>query len=274
MKKVFTCISLLFVANIVLLSSCKKDEKEIDPSRKGELALSFENVVGTQTLQLNTQTYTNALGEAFNVSLFNYYISNISLVNSDGSTYTVPQAESYFLVKEELASTKEITLSNIPEGDYKAINFTIGVDSTRCTMPIEDRTGVLDPADGGQGMYWSWNSGYIFMKMEGTSPQAPVDQTTNDQIFNYHIGGFGGHSSATINNIKTVSLSFGGDVAYVREAKATPPSLHITADVLKVLGGSTNVSFASNPVVMSGAYSVNIANNYQSMFSLEHVHND
>jgi len=260
---------LVLLFGITLFNACKKDDpSDIDPTRKGNLRISFENVVGNQSLQLNSGSYQNALGESFNVTMLNYYISNISLVDENGNVYTVPQNESYFLVKQDVSASKSITIPNVPEGNYTSIRYTIGVDSLRSTMPIADRTGVLDPADGGQGMYWMWNSGYIFMKFEGTSTAASGGD------IKYHIGGFGGYSSPTINNIKNVDLSFGAEAAEVREANSSGPQLHIKADVLRLFTGSTDVSFAANPVVMSGAYSGNIANNYVNMFTVDHVHND
>lgn len=77
------------------------------------------------------------------------------------------------------------------------MSFILGVDSLRSTKDLSERTGVLDPTAAGGDMYWSWNSGYNSLKMEGTSRSLPMGGD-----FMYHIGGFGGYSSATINNIK------------------------------------------------------------------------
>ena len=74
---------------------------------------------------------------------------------------------------EDHEESQEVVLKNIPAGDYNQITFTIGVDSLRSTMDVSKRPGVLDPAQGHDGMYWTWNSGYIFFKMEGISPAAP-----------------------------------------------------------------------------------------------------
>ena len=85
-----------------------------------------------------------------------------------------------------------------------------------------------------------------------------------------HIGGFGGLSSKTINNIKETSLKI-ADVAKVR-SDATP-KMHVVVDAAKVLNGSTNVSFKTNATTMFNPFSVNVANNYVSMFTLDHIHN-
>lgn len=272
--KYITTVMVLCCATVLSISCDKNEAGEFGPTDKGAIVLEFDNVVGSQNLQLNgPQTYVNANGDQFNVTLLNYYISNIKLKKSDGSTYTVPQESSYFLIKESDANAHEIKLGDIPAGDYTEVTFTVGVDSIRNTMDLSKRTGILDPAanSGDDNMYWSWNSGYIFFKMEGLSPQAPADAAGNKK-FRYYIGGFGGLNSKTINNVKTITRNFGTEKATVRTN--ITPQLHIVVDVLKAFEGSTKVSIAANTTVMFAPFSVNIANNYVEMFKVHHVHND
>jgi hypothetical protein len=261
---------------LVLLNACKNNDvnPEFNPAARGTLLLEFDNVVGTRDLELNNGTYRNAAGEEFRVSLLQYYVSNIRLRKTDGSEYVVPQDSSYFLVQEHKSDTHMIRLS-VPQGDYASVSFILGVDSLRSTMDISRRQGVLNPADMSreEGMYWTWNSGYIFFKMEGTSPQIAPDPSGNRR-FRYHIGGFGGGFGTppvrTINNIKTINLSFGRDIAKVRSNST--PQMHIIADVLKAFNGTTQVSLAQNPTVMFSPFSVNVANNYVNMFEYHHMH--
>lgn len=264
--------ALLILSLAVFIASCDKNDSDINPNEKGSMTLHFDNRIGDADLVLNTGTYNNALNQPYSLTMFNYFISNIQLHNTDGTVYTVPQNESYFLVKESDPESQEISLDNIPEGNYDKVTFTVGVDSARNTMPIADRTGALDPAGEAAGMYWMWNSGYIFMKMEGLSSVAPLDTASGTHPFFYHIGGFGGYSSPTINNIKTVALPFGSKNAEVRND--VTPEAHIFVDAAKVLNGTTNLDFAAYPVVMFNAYSTNIANNYANMFAVDHIHND
>ena len=258
----------------ILLPACKKNSStaEIDPNRKGSVMLYFDNRAGAQELILNTSTYQNALGQDLTVSKFNYYISNIKLLNKDGSTYTYPKDNSYFLIQESDASTQSIMLKNIPEGDYSGVVFTIGVDSVKSVSKIADRTGVLDPSAGGADMYWGWNSGYIFLNMEGASSFAPLDSTTMQRPVEYHIGLFG--LNGATNNIKTITIPFNGVFASVRQAKTNAPEAHFFVDVLKVVNGSSNIDFAVEPSILSDKNSVNVANNYKEMFALDHVHNE
>ena len=92
--KPFILLSLLLS---VILSSwlmgCTNQQPDPDT---GTLQLTFDNVVGNQDCSWLRVAYTNSSGEKFGVSLLNYFVSNIRLQRSDGSTYTVPQDSSYF----------------------------------------------------------------------------------------------------------------------------------------------------------------------------------
>jgi hypothetical protein len=269
-------ISMFIITTTIILlafQSCKKEgnNDSFNDGTKATLSIEFDNIMGEQNLQLNTGTYTNGSGETFSVGLLQYFISNISVKKADGAVYTVPQDSSYFLIKESDPTTRFAKVK-VPEGEYSSVTFVLGVDSLRNTMDISKRTGALDPSgDMENGMYWGWNSGYIFFKMEGTSPQAPVDPTGQNK-FRYHIGGFGGYSAPTINNIRsiTIDLSAGG-VAKARAGRES--NVHLMVDISKVFNGSTPVSIAANSTVMFSAYSVNIANNYTAMFRHDHTEN-
>lgn len=271
MKQVFLSYTLraLIVATVFsFFSSCSDDHTTApDATKAGSIILEFDNVAGDDEFTFNKE-YTNAAGEKFTTTILKYYISNISLVTTSGTVYTVPQDNSYFLVDESVPTSTKVKLSNIPEGDYKEVRYTIGVDSVRSTMPIEKRQGALDMSGQGKDMYWDWNSGYIFFKMEGSSPA--INEVENN--FRFHIGGFGGYSAQTINNIKTVTLSMGTTPATVRSDIA--PEVHILADILRVFSGNRTIELAKNPSYMFSRSSVDIANNYMNMFSFDHVHND
>src|SRR5688572_29250012 len=173
MKTISCLILFAFV-----IASCRKENNAYDANFRGSLKLDFDNVVGSKDLQLNTGNYTNAAGETFSVRALQYFISNISLLNTDGSVYTVPQDSSYFLI-EESSVISSSPLLKIPEGEYKELRFIIGVDSLRSTSDLSERTGVLAPTI---TTYFNENSGYIFFNMEGNSPQAP------DNRYQFHIG--------------------------------------------------------------------------------------
>lgn len=255
-------------STVILFASCKKDDAPMyNPNVKANLSVEFDNVTGSSDLQLNTGTYSNAAGESFKITKLKYYVSNFILTNSNGTVYTVPQDSCYFLIDESDASTHEPILK-VPEGEYKTLTFTIGVDSLRNTMDISHRTGVLDPTTTAADMYWSWNSGYIFFKMEGTSPVI----SGMGNAFQYHIGGFGGYSTPTTNNLKTITLDLTArGVPQVKSGKET--NVHLFVDVLKALTGTTNMSFATTAMIHSATPGKPVADNYASMFKHDHTEN-
>ncbi len=261
-------ILIIAGAFILMSASCKKTTGSLYNSNvKAPITLEFDNIVGGADLQLNTGSYTNESGEQFKVSMLRYFVSNIVLTNVNGSKYIVPQDSSYFLIDESKPSTLKTSIK-IPEGEYSKLEFILGVDSLRNTKDLSQRTGVLDPTGEASGMYWSWNSGYIFFKMEGNSPSSKL---TNN-VFQYHIGLFGGYSTPTLNNLKNISIDLTQrGIAKVKTGKT--PNVHLLVDVSKVFNGTNKVSISANTVVMASAFSAKIADNFTSMFQHDHTEN-
>ena len=257
--------SLLFgaVAITVLLCSCKKSEQEYDSSMLAPLSVEFDNISGSADLQLNT-SYTNASAETFKLTKLKYYVSNFSLIKTDGSVYTIPQADSYFLI-DESAGTEQLAELEVPEGEYKTLSFTLGVDSLRSTMNAASRAGVLDSATHAD-MYLNRNEGYIFFNAEGTSPVAAGG------FFSYHIGGYGGMTYATVNNLKKITLDLTTrGMPKVKAGKAT--NIHLMADVLKIFSGVANISIAAHPTISFDPYSATASANIAGMFRHDHTEN-
>ena len=64
---------------------------------------------------------------------------------------------------------------------YSTVKMNIGVDSVTSTSGALG--GDLDPA---KGMFWTWQSGYINLKLEGRSNKCP----TRKNRFQFHLGGY------------------------------------------------------------------------------------
>lgn len=265
-NKILSIIALLGLLSFSIVS-CKKTD-EINPNDKNSIVLSFENRVGDKTLVLGTGIYKNTSGEDFTITTLNYFISNVSFKKEDGTVVKSPN--DYFLVRQSVASSLNAELKDIPAGNYKEVTFTVGVDSVKSISDVSQRIGVLDPTSyGNDNMYWAWNSGYIFTKIEGISSVVPSN-SAGLKKFEYHVGGFGGRTSATINNLRTVTLSF-ADAATVRANIA--PEVHLFADVSKVFDGVTTLKLTSTNVVHGMAAATPIANNVAKIFSVDHIHN-
>lgn len=257
----------ILFASFILFASCKKETAELyNNNLTGRLSVEFDNTAGAADLLLNTGTYINAANESFSVTKLKYYVSNFVFTKTDGTVFTVPQDSSYFLIDESIAASHKSNF-RVPEGEYVSLSFTLGVDSLRNTMDISKRTGVLDPAAAAADMYWGWNSGYIFFKIEGKSTAAASGS------FEYHVGGFGGYSSATPNNVKRITL----DLTARGSAKVTAArgaNIHLFADVTKVFKGNTVMSFATLAQIHSAVPAIPVANNCAQLFTHDHTENE
>jgi hypothetical protein len=242
------------------MASCNKDEDDNQPVpvELPKLSIELEHLAGSAQLQLNTE-YVNEMGDPFTPTLFKYYFTNIRLIRTDNSEYKIPG--SYFLVNHSDPASRVLEMDSLMAGSYKAIKFMIGVDSLHNVSGAQ--SGALDPVN---GMFWDWNSGYIFLKLEGTSPAIP----TSAQTFTYHIGGF----AAPNSNIREVTLTFGGETMTLANSKH--PELHLVVDVLEIFKTPSTIDLAtfSSNVVMPNMNATTIANNYADMFSFDHLHND
>jgi len=142
----------------LLVFGCTKESDDPIPTN-GTIDFKVSNMVGNDTLRLGQLIYSNAAANPWQVDLLKYYVSNITLVQGDGTTHNV---RNYDLIDEELPESKTIGAAGIPNGTYTAIRFFVGVDSARNNNL--DQSGDLDPS---YGMFWPWNTGYIFFKHEG-----------------------------------------------------------------------------------------------------------
>jgi hypothetical protein len=266
MKSSWRILLIALIASTTILTSCKKDEEpEVTTPKEptaevGIFKVEFEHAFDTADFALNT-AYSNAAGEEIKWTRFDYYISNIQLVKTDGTVWSQP--DSYYLVKSGDDASKLISISDVPKAEYTDIRFCIGVDSTRNVSGAQ--TGALDPAN---DMFWSWNTGYIYIKSEGTSPQS----SSGSENFEYHIGGYRTDNGS--NALKTLSFNVGSTAMSVRPGSA--PQIHMRVDISKFFNGESgdNLSVATLPTLhMPGANAVSMAERFKHAFEFEHLHN-
>lgn len=207
-------------------------------------SISFQHVVGNQPLVLE-DSIQNANAEILVVRRFKYYISNLVLIDAQGNQQKIP--DSYYLINEAEPQSKKIVLPNTNK-NFSAIEFVLGVDSARNCSGIQ--TGVLDPM---QGMFWTWNTGYVFAKLEGSSPSSSLPA----HAFTYHIGGF----RTGENVLKTIRLEIPGI--------SLPKDLQVKVDLNAWFTGNSSLLIAERPVCHSpGNLAMKIAANYAQMFSI------
>ncbi len=250
-------LTILLSGTLLVLAACSKTANNSPVNTPvTSVQIQFYNYVGNVPLQRNVGVYTNTAGEQYTVSKLLYYVSNFQLTDVNGKTITLLQR--YFLIDDATDSTKKITLDSVPTGQYTAVKWVIGVDSIRNVSGAQ--AGALAPEN---GMFWTWNSGYIMAKMEGHSPQA----TTALNDFQFHIGGF----KQPYNALKVITVTFPSTLTANTDNQA---KINIKADADKWFHTPNTVSIAQSSVIMAaGANAMAIAENYQQMFSVLSVAN-
>lgn len=219
----------------------------------GHLFLHFRNQVDGRPLVLgdSLHKYSNANGDRFYVTTFKYYISNIQLITAKGETVTIP--DTYLLVNAADSSTLVQDLGVVPVGKYKSIRFIIGVDSLRNFSGAQ--SGSLDPA---KGMFWTWKSGYIFVKMEGISEQS----TDKKNRLVFHIGG----AISPDNTIRNYSQVL---PRTLKMKEGRDRDLVVVVNLASMFKGKTTVDFSNLHFTMGGPKSVIIADNYaEGLFTI------
>ncbi len=138
-------------------------------------SLEIKSIVHNTSLKTNKQ-YSSE-NHNFKIDNLKFYISNIVYLNQ-GDTVLEFQKKHHLI---DIADTNSLKLLSALETSFDEVRFQIGIDSSTNVSGALD--GDLDPT---KGMYWTWQSGYINFKLEGTSSYS---QQRNG-AFEYHLGGY------------------------------------------------------------------------------------
>ena len=169
----------------------------------GTLVVCSSIFVQAQTHFKINATYANSTlvldslyDNTYAINTLRFCLSDIVLIDTNDSViYTHPKR--HVLVDLKYPTSQAVHL-NDSLFDSKAnlrLQFGIGIDST--TNSKGAMAGDLDPVN---GMYWTWQSGYINVKIEGTK-----QQKGKSEEFQFHLGGF----TAPFNTYRTITRPYG-----------------------------------------------------------------
>ena len=167
----------------------------------------------------------NDLGDskvtALSVSRFDGLLSDLALQRSDGSWLKSDRWYVFFsLEKRQLSATAD----GLPAEEFQALRFRVGIDAAtdKSDPAIWPPEHPLHPDV--CGLHWGWNSGYVFLAIEGHFGKA--------NGFSYHLAGadkpmlvelpvrFSGGRSTTIRlGMDVAQVLAAGDI--VRESTST-----------------------------------------------------
>jgi len=193
MKKVFLSLALL----ILLVSACKEDSNTTAPTEPPpatdetvSFKLRIEGVFGTAPFALN-QSYVNAAGDTVRFTTAKFYLSDMCVIDTLGRAIparVVDTTRSVTIDNQTVTlldyataqnGVLELTLRAKP-GTYRGMKFNVGVPFD---LNHRDASILPRPLNIDQGMFWTWNTGYIFHKIEGN-----FDSLGTSRNFLYHIG--------------------------------------------------------------------------------------
>jgi hypothetical protein len=183
---------------------------------------------------------------------FKYYVSNVKFKKADGTWWIHP--DSYFLVDLSQAHGEILSIPNVPTGEYTDMEYTLGVDSLKNVSGAQ--TGALSVSN---NMFWSWNSGYIMLKAEGTSPNSTSGS------FSFHLGGFSGS-----NNVVTVkNVNFTGNSMTISKNNTTEVHMLAYPNLLWSMSPSVNTT---NTIHMPGSMAQMMALDFYNGIVFDHLH--
>ena len=177
---------LMAITTVAALSSCsKKDDNnsnqggnQSSTNGNAEVSLQFDNYVGTEKLALGAsasaaKAYTSNR-QTLKFSEVKYVITNVVLVKADGTKvpyHTEDLDKGGFLINQANTASLTPVLKNIPEGDYKGIEFGLGVKKELNNLSLQGKFPNFYNLTGSfkqkEIMHWEWANGYRFVKLEG-----------------------------------------------------------------------------------------------------------
>ena len=301
MRKIKTI--LMAITTVAALSSCSKKDDNND-STPAKVTLQFDHYVGAEKLTLGTdaagaKAYTSN-GQTLKFSEVKYVITNVVLVKADGSKvpyHTEDLDKGGFLINQADAASLAPVLNEIPSGEYKGIEFGLGVKKELNNLSLQDKFPNFYKLTGSfkqkEIMHWEWANGYRFVKLEGwySNPTPPgKDKEGNpllaitDGELSIHIGSafkgtkvigddkkVKGIENETLNidrdAFRFVSLDFSKNLSVKGGATA---KVTIKADFDKLINGTNKISLNGKiPVVHSLANMFPFVNNIGGNQDLE-----
>lgn len=178
--------ALLFaVSSCLTVIGCSNEDTPLQPVATDSSALlktvtvRFAPRFGDAPLTYDTP-YINAAGDTVRFTTIRFYVSEASLIDTNGIGHPMSGLSLVdFSEPTNSDGSVDVVLKAMP-GFYRGIMFSIGVPVADNHKDAATQTLPLGP---NSGMYWSWNPGYIFHKVEGT-----VDSAGTQKPFLYHIG--------------------------------------------------------------------------------------
>lgn len=198
-------ILFTFLSVFLTYSSCKKEEEKGESTLQLDFNFQFEN----EEFIIN-QVYNYPLDYTFKIEKLLLYISDVKLIDVDGVSHDISK-----VIFVDSDSDENGISAIIPEGNYKSIVFSIGVpQSLNGTQNPDFDAALYDPNHPlslSNAMYWTWNTGYRFVLLDGRINTNPLEDEDFETLLSIHTGKDYSFRTKTINlNYTAIKDNTGG----------------------------------------------------------------
>lgn len=211
-------ILILGILITFILVGCKEDPPENNVEEVMQVRLNLVPTYDGQPFNF-LSTYTTQEGYTVEFTKFNLILTDVK----NGSN----------VLARSMVYKFEDSPTLFWQGDgeytqYPNLTADIGVGPDRnhedpSALPADDPLNILNTDD----MHWGWNTGYIFLKIEGRADTTQAQSGQDIATFTYHIGSDQLLKNVTLNNLNWQSVSNS-----LYEA-------NLTVDLYKVFDGDT-----------------------------------
>lgn len=210
--KTYTLLLSIILTGL-LFSSCKNDPP-VPEEQSQETSLNFKVQANGEDL-IFYQDYYDALGYRYQLETFRVYLSDVIFTNDANEKVMFNDID--FLKFRENQTNSPITptsiVSELPEGNYKQMSFNIGVGKEQ-NLGDPSQYEKDHPLSIYQGMHWDWNTGYIFMKLEGRVDSMPGGGGSLDNSVLYHVGRDDLLRTVTLDIDLNVTADYSNDLTF------------------------------------------------------------
>jgi len=165
---------------LVSTSSCGDKNEVVDP--KGKIVIHFNHNVDGNPMEIDTLKYINAAENPYLISEIQYFISDVTLYNADGTAKLIDDWKDLHYVDTDLSETFTWEVyDEIAAGHYDSISFTFGISQEKNISFM-----YVNPPE--SFMFWPeyLGGGYHYMKLNGKWLEE--GQTVQTTPFNCHLG--------------------------------------------------------------------------------------
>ncbi len=153
---------VIAIATVLLFVSCTKDDHIVPPVVKPPqgIDLNISYHVDNAPFVTNSFIYSTQAGYSYNLTTLVYYISEVNLIKADSSNVLI---KDYQYLDALSSATNQLSLKDIPVGNYIGLKFNIGLDA------IHNKSFALPSTTENVNMQWPdmMGGGYHMMKLEG-----------------------------------------------------------------------------------------------------------